>query len=339
MSINIDWTKIAVIVVGGLLVTLLVFNTKQCNENSDLRQQMTEMKQLQDGIIRSQTKYASKEDIEKFAGDINLNLEAIQDDLDDFDARVMGISIWLAKSIGKNQTNVPSTLTNPKPPDTPNPYVCPDNKPCEDPYGYLAHSQVLALAELFSNDLSVPIGKVTFESWKEKPWSVFQYPREYHVTTVYGEDQDGKHYTYNKFEIGVNGEKHTVPITKSEFLEEYPEPNFCWWDPHVGFGVYGGVGFNTSPLPDDDVVGAAVVPNVNFSPFSYGRTKPKPDWVFARVGVGYDVAQQAINFSVAPAMWNIGSEVSFIQNTYVGPVIGVDSDGDVSAGVGIVSDF
>jgi hypothetical protein len=336
-----NWLKVGVVIAIVLLGAMVVLNVKACNNNDDLKQQMVEMKQLQDGIIRSQAKYASKEDINKLAKDIDLNLDAIKKDLAEFDAEVKGISTFLAKSMGRNQTNVPSSGTRPRPtdPETPNPHSCPDGKPCEDPFGHLTNAQILALTEPFSDGTEVPIGSVTYEVWKENPWTVLQHPRDYHVTTVLGQDEDGRHYTYHKFQIGVDGKKHTIPITSSEFLEEYPEPSFYWWNPRVGIGVYGGVGFNTSPLPDESTVGGAVQPALSFSPFSYGKTKVKPSWVFARIGVGYDIAQKSVGFSVAPAMWNVGNEIEFIQNTYIGPAIGFDIDGNVSGMVGFTTDF
>ncbi|KKN60988.1 hypothetical protein LCGC14_0526130 [marine sediment metagenome] len=338
--IKINWTKIGIIIAGVLLAVLVVFNVKQCNDNDNLQSQLVEMKQLQDGIVRSQAKYASKEDIEKLAKDIDLNLAAIEDDLEGFNAKVQGISVLLAQSIGRDQTDVPSTSTRPKPVDVPTPFICPGTgEPCEDSYGHLTNAQLLALSELFPDGLEVPIGDVTFESWKENPWTTLQHPRDYHVTTVLGQDEDGRHYTYHKFEIGVAGERHTVPITNSEFIEEYPEPSFHWWNPRVGIGVYGGVGFNTSPLPDESVVLGAVSPTVSFSPFSYGKTKVKPDWVFARVGVGYDLVQRSVSFSIAPAMLNLGTEIDFVQSTYIGPVVGADTDGNVSVGMGLTTDF
>ena len=337
-----DWTKIGVVIAVSLLVVLVVFNVKQCNDNSDMTAQIVEMKQLQDGIIRSQAQYASKEDIEKLAKDLDLDLDAIKDDLKEFDAEVKGISTFLAQSVGRNDTNVGSTWTHPRPVDTeePNPHVCPETgEPCKDPFGYLTNSQILALSEAFTDGSEVPIGKVTFETWKAKPWTIFQYPRNYHVTTVLGQDEDGRHYTYHKFEIEVDGKKHTIPIATSKFLEEWPESSFHWWNPRVGIGVYGGVGFNTSPAPNDSTVGGVVQPTISFSPFSYGKTKVKPDWVFARLGVGYDIAQKSVSFSIAPALWNLGSEIDFVQSTYIGPFIGADVNGNVSAGVGFTTDF
>jgi len=341
---SIDWTRIGIFIVLALLVTVLIFNIKQCSDTGNINNKVVEMKQLQDGIVRSQSKYASKKDIEDLSKKVDINLDVVRKDLDKFDAEIKGISTILVKSLAQNRTDVPSTHTYPRP-NNPNgsnpvnPYTCPDNKPCKDPYGYLTNAQVLSVSELFSDKTKVPIGNVTFESWKEKPWTILQYSRLYHMTTILGQDEYGKHYTYHKFQIEVNGKKHTVPIASSKLLEKQPEPKFHIWNPRVGVGLYGGVGFNTAPLPDESIVTGVVAPNISFSPFSYGAMKVKPDWVFGRIGVGYDFAQRSANFSLSPVMWNIGSKVDFIQNTYIGPIVGVDTDGNVSIGAGISTDF
>ena len=103
--------------------------------------------------------------------------------------------------------------------------------------------------------------------------------------------------------------------------------------------MYGGVGFRTSPIAGQNLVNGVAVPTFSFSPFSYGQTELKPDWVFGRVGVGLDVVNKTAAFSLAPAMWNIGSKVKFIQNTYLGPVVGADHKGNISVGVGVSTDF
>lgn len=341
---KINWRKVGAVAVGIVLLLLLFLNVKQYfdskSELDAMHQELIEMKQLTDGIARSQSKYVSKEDLDKLAKDIDLNLDEIKRDLDQFDAEVKGISRILVSSRGRNQTNVPSSGTTPGgkgPPKVP----CPGGSEveCPDPYGYLSNAQRLGLEEDFTNGPRVPIGSVEFKAWKEKPWTVDVLPRNYHITTVLGQDEDGRHYNYHKFDVEVSGEKHTVPVTSAEFVEELPEPSFHWWNPRVGIGVYGGVSFNTSPLPDENVVSGTVAPNISFSPFSYGKTKTKPEWVFARVGVGYDAARESLNLSVAPAMWNVGSKVEFIQNTYIGPVVGADIDGNVSVGVGFTTDF
>ncbi|MDP2683521.1 MAG: hypothetical protein Q8P20_00540 [bacterium] len=332
--------NIGLIIASLLLIVLVIFNVKQCNDSNNLQSQIVEMKQLEDGIIRSQAKYVSKADIDKLAKDLDLNLDTIKDDLKNFRAEVKGISVFLAQSVGRDQTDLPSSGVYPRPDTSDNPYVCPEaGKPCSDPYGYLTHAQVLQLTELFSDGSTVPIGKTTFESWKEKPWTVYQHPRDYYVTTVLGQDEDGRHYTYNKFQIGVDGKKHTIPITKSEFVEELPLVHFQWWNPRVGLGLAIGASFNTTPANNSELATASVVPSISMSPFSYGKTKVKPDWIFARVGIGYDVVRKTASVSVAPGMWNLGSKIEFIQNSYIGPVIGIDSSSNVLLGFGFTTDF
>ena len=331
---------------GVILILMFILNIKQCNDNEQIKEQVVEMKQLQDGIVRSQAKYATKEDIEKYAKSYDINLDAIRKDLQNFNANIKGISTLVSSSIGRQQTNIPSSSWKPRPKDPNNignnplaPYECPNGQSCSDPFGYLANSQLLSLTEPFTNGTEVPIGDVTFETWKENPWTINQYPRDYMVTTVLGQDKEGRHYTYHKFQIRSNNKTYTVPITHSKFIEEFPESSFSWWNPRVGFGLYGGVAINTSPLPNEGIASGSVVPNLSFSPFSYGKTAVKPDFVFARIGVGYDIATKAVNFSLAPAMWNIGSKVSFIQNTYIGPVVGVDIKKNVTIGAGFTTDF
>ena len=333
------WSIISSIIIAVLIVFVVKLQCAAHDMNGQFAKSMVEMKQLQEGIVRSQTSYVSKDDLNDYAKQMDLNLSVIKKDMDGFNASIKGISVLLAHSIGRKETGISSTRTGPKNTDVPNPHTCPNNKECKDPYGHLTEAQILALIETFSDGSNIPIGEVTFESWKKEPWSIEQYPRNYNVTTVIGQDREGKHYTYSKFEIETDDKKYTVPIAKSELIEELPEAEVSWWNPRVGIGVYGGVSFNTSPLPDENIVSGSVTPSFSFSPFSYGRTNVKPDWVFARIGMGYDAAQNTLNFSLAPAMWNIGSEIEFIQNTYIGPVIGADIEGNVSVGAGFSTDL
>jgi len=345
--IKVDWKKAGMVALGVALVVLLIFNIKSCidakSERDAIRQDLIEMKRLSDQVVRNQSEYVSKEDLNKFGENLGLNLDEIKNDLANNDAKMVAISKALSSSLGRRQTGVPSSWTRPNPNPNPNPVVvtCPDGSEqlCEDVHGFLANSQGLTLSEPFPN-VEVPIGGVVFEAWKEDPWTIDIHPRDYHITTVLGQDRNGRHYAYNKFEIGVDGKRYLVQIDDAQIKEVLPEPEFSWWNPRVGLGFHGGVAFDTSlPTPDADVVSATVGPTISFSPFSYGRLDSQPDWVFARVGVGIDAVHRSAVFSLAPAMWNIGSKVEFIQNTYLGPVITVDHQGRVGGGIGFTTDF
>jgi hypothetical protein len=331
------------IVVGILLIVSVFYNIKQYREDQANKQallsQVTEMKQLLDGVARAQSAYASKEDLENFAKRNKVDLDTIKNDLETLNADVKGIGQLVVTSQEQRYSNIPSSTTRPNP--NPQPIPC-ENGVCPDPYGYLANTQTLRVNELFSGK-QIPVGDVSFESWKDKPWSVHIFPRNYYVTTVLGQDEDGKHYMYHKFEVEVNGKRQSVNIKKSEFLEEMPESKFHWWNPRVGIGMQGGIAFATSPamcgLEECSIVSGSTVPYLSFSPFSYGQTKLKNDWIFARVGAGYDIVNKTGHFSIAPAMWNIGEVVPFVNNTYVGPTVGVDTDANVSVNIGLSTDF
>ena len=325
--------KIAITIGVVLLLVMLALNIKQCNDSDAVKRDVIEMKQLADGIARSQSEFATKKDVEKMAEN-SLDYVAVKKDMDKMGASLKGLGELLAQSLGRQGTNMGSSGTRPRPPsdpNDPNSHVCPDGSACPDPYGYMSNSQIFAMTEPFSNGAEVPIGSVAFDAWKEKPWSVDQRPRDYHVTTVVGEDEEGRQYHYNKFEIGVDGKMHTVPISDAKFVQVYPEPSFHWWNPRVGIGISSGVGVNP--------VGPSVTPTVSASVLSYGQNKKRLSWVFGRVGVGYDVVEKSPQVSIAPAMWNVGTAVDFVQNTYLGPVVGISLNGTVAVSGGITTDF
>lgn len=313
-----------------LIVIMLGFIVKMqwdaANERDALNKQMIEMKQLQDGIVRNQSKYVTPEDLEKFARDIDLNLDVIREDMKRFDADLVGISKILASSLGKKVTGVPSTWTKPRPVDPEDPEnplpTCPDGEPCPDPYGYLTNAQLLGLTEPFPG-LEVPIGDVTFEAWKEKPWSINILPRAYHVSTVLGQDEDGRHYVYNQMQIETDGKRHKIPIQQAEFQEVYPESEFHF-NPKIHLGVDVGA-VVTDPH-------AEVVPNVQVALFSYGRTKTNAhtEWSILGVGAGYGTQTQSFNVVVTPFNYNLGQHIPLIESLHLGPTVSVDTNGEFS---------
>jgi hypothetical protein len=317
--------KIGPILGFALLVLMLVLVVKlQADAKSDrdaLNKSMIAMKQLQDGIVRNQSQYVSKKDLDKFAKDLDLNLDAIRDDLDEFDAEVRGISRILASSASQRRTGIGSSWTKPRPkdPDTPIP-VCPDGTPCPDPYGYLSNGQMLGLSEKFKNG-DVPVGNVTFEAWKEKPWSIDIHARKYNVGTVIGQDEDGRHYVYNNMNIEVDGKRYKVPIEQAEFKEVYPEASFHF-NPKLNLGIDVGA-VVTDPR-------AELVPNVQVSMFSYGKTKVNAhtEWTFLGVGAGYGTETKTFNVVVSPVNYNLGQHIPLIEGLYVGPSVSVNTDGD-----------
>lgn len=313
---------IGLILVVAILLFVVKLQWDASNERDALNKQMIEMKYLQDEIVRNQSKYVSPEDLEKFSKDIGLDLSVIQKDLDEFNAEVKGISVILASSLGKKATNVPSSGTRPRPID-PNPApVCPGGEPCPDPFGYMTNAQLLALAEPFPG-VDVPIGDVAFEAWKEKPWTINILPRTYHVSTVLGQDKEGRHYVYNQMRIEADGKKHKIPIQQAEFQEVYPESEFHF-NPKMHLGVDVGAVVSNPHVE--------VVPNLQVSLFSYGRTKTNAgtEWSFLGLGAGYGTQTQSFNILVTPFNYNLGQHIPLVESVYIGPTVSVDTNGEFS---------
>lgn len=332
--------KIALGILLVLLLAALGFVIKQQLDakfqNDRLNQQLVEMKHLQDGIVRSQSKYVTKDDFDDFSKKMDLDLDAIQDDLDQFDADIKGLSKVVVTSLGYRATGLPSAGTTPRPNDPNNPLpTCPDGTVCEDTYGYLTNAQHLNLNEPFDNNVNVPFGDVTFEAWKENPWSINILPRKYKLSTVLGQDEEGRHYVYNRFQIETNGETHNIPIEQSEFVEQFPESKFRF-DPHINLGVSLGPSFHTGNLSSDQPrVMAEFIPALDVSFFSYGQTKLSPDWRFLGIGAGYASRSVDMAIVINPIDYNVGEHVPLVHNMYVGPTLGVNMEGQVFLGGGL----
>src|SRR5690242_8223510 len=104
------WVKVSIIVGSVLLLIFLLLIVKMqrdiINKQSQLETSLVEMKQLGDGIVRSQASYVSRRDLEEFAKNSNVNLEPIEEDLKKLGAEVKGISSILVASPGYTGSNL-----------------------------------------------------------------------------------------------------------------------------------------------------------------------------------------------------------------------------------------
>ena len=319
MNQTSPWVKFGVIAGLLILVAGLIFVIKNQFDISArqeaIEKSVVEMKQLGDGIVRSQAQYVSKDDLDKFGKQLNLNLDTIQKDLGTLGASMQGINAVVVSTNGFHGTGLPSTGTVPNP-DKPTQQV-------NDPFGYLSNQQILAINEPFGN-VAVPFGQGTFSAWKDKPWGLDIYPRSYNVSTVIGQDEDGRHYTYNKFTVDTQGKTYTIPINSSKFEEVYPEAKFRF-SPRIYLGVDGGAVINPAPKAD-------MTPNLQVALFSYGKTKVDPDWSILGVGVGYETQANRPVLVVSPIRYNIGHHIPLVNNLHVGPTVSLDTSG----GIGIL---
>jgi len=280
-------------------------------------------KDIGDGILRAQSSYVSKADLENAIKAQGLNLDAIRNDLKGLGANISALNITQVITPGYIGGNIPSNPT----PGPANPNPPPPNTPILDTYGYFAHTQTMDINEPFGKELNVPFGQSGFSAWQKDPWSINVYPRTYSETTVLGQDQEGKNYAYSKFTIEVNGKTYTVPITNAKIETEYPSPQF-YFNPKLYLSVDGGAVL-TPPAHVE------LMPSVGLSFFSYGKTKLTPEWSFLTLGIGYATQTKNAVINLAPVNYNFGKLIPFMSNFQIGPSISLDTKGNIGLYIGV----
>lgn len=316
------------IIVVGALAFIIYTQVQISKKQLAIETSMVAQKALVDGIVRSQSSWATRDDVEKFIKDNNVNLKAIQSDLDKLHADVTAVNVVLTNSIGQTGTNIPSTGTGGTNPTPPPVHTCPDGTPCPntDPYGYQVKTQLLSLNENFGT-IQVPIGSVGFSAWQKAPWSVDIKPREYGVTSVVGTDENQRMYFYNKFSVTVDGKPYDLPIKTATTQQVFPEAKFSWWNPRLFLGA--DAGLNLSHIQGE------FTPSLNVGIMSYGKYKTQPDWSILQFGLGYGVVSQKLQVIVTPVAYNFGPHIPLMNNAYIAPSLHVGTDGSISIMGGI----
>lgn len=321
-----DWkAKTGIVGAVLLIIAVLVFIVKVQYDTIQrlkaIETSVVESKDIGNGIVRAQSSYVTREDLERMLRDQNMSLSDIKKDLSKLGVDVRGVQTIAVVTPGYRGTGIPSTtVVHIDPPNNP------DLNQLVDRYGYLTTQQWLNLTEPFDGGMNVPFGRAGFSASMEKPWSVEVLPRRYGSTTVLGQDEDGRHYAYSRFQIEVDGKTYTVPVTESKLVEEYPTPSFSF-NPRVYLGIDAGAIANPPASSE-------LTPNAGLSLFSYGRIKVSPDFSFLTLGVGYATQRQAPVLILSPINYNVGKPIPLIDNLYVGPSVSVDVDGNIGLYVG-----
>jgi len=319
LSTKILLAIVAVVLLGlgGFIVLKQIQNAKTL---TDIQTSIVEQKQLLDNITRAQSQYVSQQDLAIFAKQQNIDLSVIKKDLDTLNARVVAIGGIAVTSTGQTATSVPSTSTT----ERPDP---PTTVAGQDPFGYLTHTQKLTINEKFSN-IEVPFGEVGFSAWQDKPWDVKVEPRKYSVTSVLGQDENGKHYSYSKFAVQTGDKTYDIKIDENKFLEEVPSAKFSFWNPRLFMTAGGGVSLTQVPIQGSANAGATL------GIMSYGQFKTTPSISVLQLGVVYETGSQKPAAIINPISFNIGGILpsGLANNTYLGPSMQVDLSGNVMVG-------
>jgi hypothetical protein len=324
--------------IGSTIVVLMlgymIYNQEKIkSQQTALQSSIIAQQALVDGIVRSQSTYATAADLAKFAADNDINMKAIQANMKTLNDQLASVNVITADSTGQHTVNVATTSTgpaNPKPPTavtvpcTGGSATCPN----QDPFGYQAKQQNLALNEDFST-IKVPIGSVGFSAWQQNPWDVQIAPREYNVDTVVGVDENQRQTFYNKFSVKVNNQSYDIPIKTATTEQVTPKATFSFWNPRLLVGMDGGV--------DVNAVKGAFIPSLNLGIMSYGQYKTTPTLSVLEVGIGADVVGKTGELVITPVAFNFGNQFfhPLMNNTYVAPSVSIGTTGNITVGAGL----
>ena len=316
----------------------IMFQQHQMNVMQiDVQNNVIQTQTLVDSIQRGQSQYVSKADLDAFAKENGVSLDAVRSNLAQLGGAIDGLNNFVAASNLQVANNIASTNTVPVQSSTATPITptvsCNGQQvPCPDTYGYLSNIQNLQISEQFPND-QIPFGSVSFNASVAKPWSLDIPARKYNVNTIVGHTANGEMVVYNSMGItsDIDKKEHKVAIQSSNFVEQYPSPTWSWFAPKIYLGVSGGANLSKVPVQGE------ITPTLSASVMSYGKTTVSPDLTVLGVGIGYQGVSQKVGVELAPISVNIGNLVGskIITNTYAAPTVGMNFSGEVNIGAGL----
>jgi len=172
-----------------------------------------------------------------------------------------------------------------------------------------------------------------------KKWKTGVYPLEFKTKIVQTEQNDGQWNTYvetwaeNNKDSKSKGIKLPLRITIADFKQvKNKDKEFYWWAPHFNLNIDLGSANFKNQNEDSFIYGG-----ISFSVAGYGRTKNDLTWRFLDFGISTNGDDTYLKFS--PVNYNIGEPLPFINNTFVGPFVGISNKGENVYGVGLSVPF
>jgi len=169
------------------------------------------------------------------------------------------------------------------------------------------------------------MSRVIFHANIEKePWTIQNFPLELHTNVVQSEDDNGvftnvvETYFTNAFVKSSKGKKYYFDSKVAWAKREKKDKKFS-----INFRLGFGVNISTSE----------VFPGLDLSLFSYGRTRRDLDYRFITLGIGG--TSESIYGYFKPVEYNIGNFIPLVENMFIGPMIGVDTNTEVVYGGGL----
>lgn len=331
------WRAI-LMVVGMVIMIILVLAVgailkKLFYENTQLRAEVTEFKQLTDTLVRASAKWATKSDLEEKLKDMltKEDREALERDLAALRASLVVVGKTVG-SIGKKVSELEkSTSEGPQNPDV---EQCADGR-LIDVHGYTKAPQIKEVRD----ENEAPLASVSFDASKDKPWKYSVYERRFHLTTAVSRQENGQFAFHHTLDYDVpekSDKKYKIKLTSSEYLQVHESGKMFWWNPIIDIGAFVGANvysFAFGPGRSDGVFSFGAELGVSFS--SYGYTRTDGLWRFFRLGLGYDAERRAGHLSFTPVTFNVGNPLPLLTNLWFYPHVSVDSGGGIVLGGGV----
>lgn len=168
---------------------------------------------------------------------------------------------------------------------------------------------------------------------KDEQWKSGTYPLEFEMNIVESQSKDGENRYAELFVLNnqmkeTRGQRFPIEVKDIQW-EKAPlrEKSFAF---NMRISAY------ANAIVDSEGE-SAFAPGLGVTFFSYGRTDRDMDWKFFGVGAAYD-GDDAYLF-VEPFSWNLGEALPLIDNLFIGPVGGINIEGEWSIGAGISIPF
>lgn len=276
-------------------------------------------KQIGDEIIRSSSSYMKEEDLLKEIKSNNLDISNLKKDLDLLNSKLDSFNKVQIISYVQKENNVKTD--NVKPKDPKEEVQVKENE-------LKLETQMLELKEKFKTGY-VPIGNVGFSYWRKNPWEFEIYERKYKILNVISKTDKNQTIVHNKFILNSNNKDYEIEINSSETIQVIPENKFHFYPK---FYLTSGMGYKF-----DNSISMSF--GLMFNLLQYGEYKTNPKLVIASLGLSKEIFSTDGKITFVPLMYNLNSLINFVNNTYVGPSIGIDQNKVIDTSLNIALSF
>lgn len=331
-------TKALLVLIGLLVLSSIGFIAYQQyafnRQSKEIQNSVIDLKRLSNDVIRSQSQFVNQKGFDDFIKQNNVNIDAIQRDISSLGGQISGINVITTNSTSQVKYGVSSTTTTAT--NSPNTTTIncdgKDISCTNDQFNYFGTIQKLELNEDFGKIL-VPIGAVQFDAGTStnKPWGFEIFQREYKISNTIAHTIDGQTVIYNAVSIKVGDKYYSIPISNSSTVEKYPLNSFSWFNPKLALGISGGINFSGNDIKFN------LIPSLSASIMSYGKMKNDPSIRFLSIGGGLDFVSKKPTFEISPIQFNVGKAISgnIVNNTWIAPVVGINTEAAISVGLGV----